>query len=546
MKNLFLTKTRWLVTIILLTALGIGNAWGAIAYGTYVEASALESGAHYIFTGVKNSTTYTISNVNNTNNRKTTSVNINNGSITVASNSTVCTFTLGGSSNAWTWCADNYLVNSQVTTNCYLRATSSGSNSLGLNSNNLDDNARWTMGAFSSGTATMVANGTYSRKKVRFNPNGKDAAIFGAYATNTTTGTDVKFYRKAVQGASNNTNYGTVSVAGDVITATPESGYQVSTSNPYTISPTGKATVSQSGNVFTLTNVSAVVTLTVNFEAAAPSCDKSVTINAGTNTNCTFTLSKSGVQASCDGVSTTVSITPNTGYGKNPSVTQSGASAAPTISGSGNSWTVAYGANTTGTSTINVSCSANDYLILFDEEGATTSGDPGIDVTYDSNENLTSAITIPIKTGWTFGGYYTAKNGGGTQIIDASGNVIASAGGGSTYTDASKNWKYADDITLYAKWTCTVTWSVNGLTNVYSTQTVTYNSSGCKVASVPGPPSPASYCGDVFAGWSRKSAGSESKTTSYYNDLFTNVAGSPELKTVGDVTFYAVFADYTE
>lgn len=29
MKNLFLTKTRWLVTIILLTALGIGNAWGA-------------------------------------------------------------------------------------------------------------------------------------------------------------------------------------------------------------------------------------------------------------------------------------------------------------------------------------------------------------------------------------------------------------------------------------------------------------------------------------------------------------------------------------
>lgn len=28
MKNLFLTKTRWLVTIILLTALGIGNAWG--------------------------------------------------------------------------------------------------------------------------------------------------------------------------------------------------------------------------------------------------------------------------------------------------------------------------------------------------------------------------------------------------------------------------------------------------------------------------------------------------------------------------------------
>lgn len=31
MKNLFLTKTRWLVTIILLTTLGSGNAWGATA-----------------------------------------------------------------------------------------------------------------------------------------------------------------------------------------------------------------------------------------------------------------------------------------------------------------------------------------------------------------------------------------------------------------------------------------------------------------------------------------------------------------------------------
>ena len=34
MKNLFLTKTRWLVTIMLLTALGSGNAWGAVVSGT--------------------------------------------------------------------------------------------------------------------------------------------------------------------------------------------------------------------------------------------------------------------------------------------------------------------------------------------------------------------------------------------------------------------------------------------------------------------------------------------------------------------------------
>jgi hypothetical protein len=207
---------------------------------------------------------------------------------------------------------------------------------------------------------------------------------------------------------------------------------------------------------------------------------------------------------------------------------------------------VTYQANTTGTSTISVSCSANSYTITLDKDlTPTTAGTASITATYNSSDNLTSAITTPTKTGWTFAGYFTAKNGGGTQIIDASGNVIASAGGGSTYTDASKNWKYKDNITLYAKWTCTVTWSVNNLTNVYSAQTLTYNGTSTKVGSVPGPPDPASYCGNVFAGWSQKSAGSESKTTSYYDDLFTNVAGSPELKTVGDVTFYAVFADYT-
>ena len=47
-------------------------------------------------------------------------------------------------------------------------------------------------------------------------------------------------------------------------------------------------------------------------------------------------------------------------------------------------------------------------------------------------------------------------------------------------------------------------------------------------------------------GWSAKSAGSESKTTSYYDDLFTTVGGSPDIKSIGDITFYAVFADYDE
>ncbi len=433
-------KTRYLALLVVLI-FTCGNVWGAIAYGTYVEASALESGAHYIFTGVKNSTTYTISNVNNTNNRKTTSVSINNnGSITVASNSTVCTFTLGGSSDAWTWCADNYLVNSQVTTNCYLRATSSSSNNLGLNSNTLDNEGKWTMGFFSSGTATMVANGKNTRKKVRFNPNGNNAAIFGAYATGTTTGTDVKFYRKAVQGASNNTNYGTVSVAGDVITATPKSGYQVSTSNPYTISPTGKATVSQSGNVFTLTNVSAVVTLTVNFEAAAPSCDKSVTL-AQSVTNGTATFDPTGPVETCSETASdrqvSVSITPTTGYELTSGPTVSGVTGA-TISGSG-PYTIQLPKNGNGELTLSATCSAISVTGVSLNKNSTT-------IAEGSTETLTATITpsnaLDQAVTWS-------SNAPGVATVSSSGVVTAESAGNATITVTTHDGSYTA--------TCTVT-----------------------------------------------------------------------------------------
>lgn len=320
------------------------------------------------------------------------------------------------------------------------------------------------------------------------------------------------------------------------ISATAGSGYSFSS---WSVTGANASLSSTSTNPTTFTMGTANATVTGTF---VESCANSVTIQPanGTGTNCTFTVSPNGAQASCDGVTATVTITPTAGYGT-PVVTQSGASAAPSISGGGsNSQTVTYAANTTGTSTISVVCSANNYTITLDKDlTPTTAGTASITATYNSNSNLTSAITKPTKTGWTFAGYFTAKNGGGTQIIDASGNVIASVSG---YTDASRNWKHAGNITLYAKWTCTVTWSVNGLTNVYSTQTVTYNSSGSKVASVP-TPDPASYCGDIFAGWSRKNAGAESKTTSYYDDLFKTVGDSPDIKSIGNITFYAVFAN---
>ena len=91
----------------------------------------------------------------------------------------------------------------------------------------------------------------------------------------------------------------------------------------------------------------------------------------------------------------------------------------------------------------------NSYTITLDNQSATSAGTTSISVTFDANTNLTSAISIPTKTGKVFDGYYTATNGNGTKIIDGNGNVLANAG---TYTDASTNWVYANHITLYANW----------------------------------------------------------------------------------------------
>ena len=64
---------------------------------------------------------------------------------------------------------------------------------------------------------------------------------------------------------SNNNSYGTVSLSGSVITASPASGYTYA-DPAYTVNPANSAIVAQEGNEFTVTP-SANTTVTINFEA---------------------------------------------------------------------------------------------------------------------------------------------------------------------------------------------------------------------------------------------------------------------------------------
>ena len=77
-------------------------------------------------------------------------------------------------------------------------------------------------------------------------------------------------------------------------------------------------------------------------------------------------------------------------------------------------------------------------------------GTLGVPVAFNDTA-LSARISKPVKTNYDFGGYYTAAEGGGVQIIDADGDWIANK---LDYTSASGAWIHAGDTTtLYAKWT---------------------------------------------------------------------------------------------
>ncbi len=110
---------------------------------------------------------------------------------------------------------------------------------------------------------------------------------------------EAKFYRAEaiayeITAQSNNNSYGTVSLDGSTITASPNLGYRYA-DPAYTVSPANSATVSQNGNLFTVTP-SANTTVTINFEAIPT---YTVTFNAegGTcgTTSATETIGGAGV-----------------------------------------------------------------------------------------------------------------------------------------------------------------------------------------------------------------------------------------------------------
>ena len=166
-------------------------------------------------------------------------------------------------------------------------------------------------------------------------------------------------------------------------------------------------------------------------------------VTVGTSPAGYGTVSPTSISASPDSWSSNITATPNAGY---QFVNWTSSGGGISINGATANPTQIKATSTGGTLTANFS--AATYRVTLDNQSATTAGTEDVDATY--NTTTLTTINKPTKTNYTFGGYYTATDGGGTQIIDANGNWLASKTG---FTDSSNKSIITENKTLYAKWT---------------------------------------------------------------------------------------------
>ena len=227
-----------------------------------------------------------------------------------------------------------------------------------------------------------------------------------------------------------------VAHGGDITyTATPVTGYtfegwynndyktRFSTTNPYT-----------SSNIQTTENMEAKFVEKATAVILSNDGHGKVQINSTDQTSTTC------------GVTTTrqLNAVPNSGYSFSSwSITGSDISLSATNT---NPTTLTGGGSGASSQSVTANFSANNYTITLDDNhGGTTSAS----VTYDAT-SLTS-ISHASFEGWNLLGYW---NTDGNKVIEANGDIVANV---VNYTGSSGEWNYADNVTLYAHWSRSIT-----------------------------------------------------------------------------------------
>ena len=105
-----------------------------------------------------------------------------------------------------------------------------------------------------------------------------------------------------------------------------------------------------------------------------------------------------------------------------------------------------------GTATLYAKWTPNQYTVTLDKQTSEEGygGNEGTvanqTVTFDATLTTVSGSMPIAKNGWAFMGFYSAKDGGGRQFINPSGNWVTNAGD----TIRDSKWVYDGNVTLYA------------------------------------------------------------------------------------------------
>lgn len=160
----------------------------------------------------------------------------------------------------------------------------------------------------------------------------------------------------------------------------------------------------------------------------------------------------------------------------------------------------------------------NHYTVTFEQGSPTFQGTGEVEATYGA---ALPAISVPSKTGYIFGGYYTGENGTGTQYYNENGVGLI-------------NWAEAANTTLHAKWTgirYQVAFDANEGSGTMTNQDFTYGAAATALTT-----NTYTRTGYYFLGWNTNADGSG---TAFYNGKavqnLTSVDG-------GIVTLYAQWA----
>ena len=193
------------------------------------------------------------------------------------------------------------------------------------------------------------------------------------------------------------------------------------------------------------------------------------------------------------------------------------------VDASGNTWqngqTVSnLTAENDGTVMLLANWNPGIYAITLDNQNAETAGTAAYYEKYDSGNYTDSGcsaaiskITVPVKTGYAFMGYYTERGGNGTCYIDSSGKILSTA---STFDS---------DTTLYAYWKVnayTVKYHANGGTGMMSDTSAVYDKSFSLRANA------FLRTGYMFKGWADASDGEAVYTDKQYVSNLTSVNGA--------------------